>query len=244
MEIHYGFDSLPKGLRTVVTVGSFDGVHEGHHTLLRRLVAMGSSLAAESVVVTFDPHPRIAMGCAEGMPLLTSVKERAWLLERLGVQRVVVARFDDKFRSQSFEEFVRLSLVDGLGMVGMVVGYNHRLGRGNEGNYESLKPLAKELGVELERVEQYTDLGDKVSSTVLRGLLERGETERARELMGHPYIIIGGVRGGVLRIEDRYKLLPASGVYSAVVDGIAREIEIRGREILVEVEDSDIIIEL
>ena len=159
MILHHGFDSLPEGLRTVVTVGSFDGVHEGHHTLLDRLIAMSRRLHAESVVVTFEPHPRIAMGRAEGMKLLTSIQERAWLLGGYGVDRVVVVRFDEQFRQQSFEEFVRGSLVSKLGMVGMVVGYNHRLGRGNEGNYESLKPLGSELGFELERVEQYTDLG-------------------------------------------------------------------------------------
>lgn len=244
MEIHYGFDKLPSTLRSVVTVGSFDGVHEGHRTLLRRLQSMASALSAESVVVTFDPHPRIAMGRAEGMPLLTSVEERAWLLERYGVDRLVVARFDDKFRGQSFEEFVRGSLVAKLGMVGMVVGYNHRLGRGNEGNYDSLKPLGSELGFELERVEQYTDLGDKVSSTVVRGLLERGEAERARQIMGHPYIIMGHLQGGVLCIEDEYKLLPCDGTYCALVNGISQSIEVRGREIWVESDDRDIIIEL
>ena len=183
MKIHYGFDTLPEGLRTVVTVGSFDGVHEGHHMLLRRVMSLAQSLDAESAVVTFEPHPRIAMGRAEGMRLLTTVQERALLLGRYGVDHVVVAHFDEGFRSQTFEQFVRESLVAKLGMVGMVVGYNHRLGRGNEGNYDNLQPLGQELGFALERVEQYTDSGDKVSSTVLRGLLERGEAERAHEIM-------------------------------------------------------------
>lgn len=244
MILHHGFDSLPDGLRTVVTVGSFDGVHEGHHTLLDRLIAMSRRLHTESVVVTFEPHPRIAMGCADGLKLLTSIQERAWLLGGYGVERVVVVRFDEQFRQQSFEEFVRGSLVSRLGMVGMVVGYNHRLGRGNEGNYESLRPLCSELGFELERVEQYTDLGDKVSSTVVRGLLERGEAERAREIMGHPYIIMGRTSGGVLHVEDEYKMLPRDGEYSAQVNGESTKIVVAGRDIAVSGEDRDIIIEL
>ena len=244
MKIHYGFESLPEGLRTVVTVGSFDGVHEGHHTLLDRVRGMAAKLSAESVVVTFEPHPRIAMGRAEGMKLLTTVQERALLLGRYGIDHVVVARFDEEFRSQSFEQFVRESLVAKLGMVGMVVGYNHRLGRGNEGNYESLQPLGRELGFELERVEQYTDAGDKVSSTVLRALLESGDSERARQIMGHPYIILGRVEQGVLRVDNEYKLLPCNGRYSALVDGQRGIVEVRGRELRVESEDKEIIIEL
>ncbi len=244
MTLHYGFESLPDNLRTVVTVGSFDGVHAGHRTLLARLRALASRLGAESVVVTFEPHPRIAMGRAEGMKLLTSVEERALLLGRYGVDRVVVVRFDEKFREQGFEEFVRGSLVEKLGMVGMVVGYNHRFGRGSEGNFESLGPVAQELGFELERVEQYTDSGDKVSSTVVRGLMERGDVERAREVMGHGYIIMGRVEGGMLRVEDEYKLLPASGIYRALVNGVEQSVDIRGREIVLNADNQDVIIEI
>jgi riboflavin kinase/FMN adenylyltransferase len=244
MTLHYGFESLPENLRTVVTVGSFDGVHAGHRTLLARLRTLASRLGAESVVVTFEPHPRIAMGRAEGMQLLTSVQERALLLGRYGVDRVVVVRFDQKFREQGFEEFVRGSLVAKLGMVGMVVGYNHRFGRGSEGNFESLGPVARELGFELERVEQYTDSGDKVSSTVVRGLMERGDVERAREVMGHGYIIMGRVEGGLLRVEDEYKLLPADGVYGVVVNGMKQNIEIRDREIVLNIDNQNVIIEI
>ena len=244
MTIHYGIDNFTLDTPTVVTVGSFDGVHGGHAVLLGRLTAMAERLACHSVVVTFDPHPRIAMGRAEGMRLLTTVQERALLLGRYGVDHVVVAHFDEAFRSQSFEQFVRESLVAKLGMVGMVVGYNHRLGRGNEGNYDNLLPLSRELGFALERVEQYTDSGDKVSSTVLRGLLERGEAERAHEIMGHPYIIMGKVCDGVLRVEDEYKLLPCDGKYSALVCGEPTTVEVCGRELRVESQDRDIIIEL
>ena len=244
MTLHYGFESLPEDLRTVVTVGSFDGVHAGHRTLIDRLLMLSRRLEAESVVVTFEPHPRIAMGRAEGMKLLTSVEERALLLGRYGVERVVVVHFDEKFRSQSFEEFVRGSLVAKLGMVGMVVGYNHRFGRGSEGNYDSLMPVAEELRFVLERVEQYTDSGDKVSSTVVRGLMERGEVERAREIMGHAYLIMGRAEGGRLRIEDEYKLLPAVGEYCAQVNGVEQRIEIQDRDIVLNADNQDVIIEI
>ena len=101
MTIAYGFDTILADVRSVVTIGSFDGVHSGHKVLLSAVRRMAECLDAESVVVTFDPHPRIAMGRAEGMGLLTTIEERALLLEREGVDRMVVVRFDEEFRSQS-----------------------------------------------------------------------------------------------------------------------------------------------
>lgn len=216
MKIDYGFD-IAEPARRVVTIGSFDGVHLGHRVLLGHLRNMASRLNAESVVVTFDPHPRIAMGRAEGMQLLTTVEERARLLAEAGVDRVVVARFDDKFRAQPYEEFVRRVLVDRLGMVGMIVGYNHRLGQGSEGNYERLCPVAEECGFELERVEQHTASGDKISSTVVRNLIAEGDMRRAEELLGTGYRVCGVLSDGVLRDIDEHKMLPPAGSYQCSI---------------------------
>ena len=215
MIIDYGFDPISADLRTVVTIGSFDGVHSGHKVLLSALKQMAKRLGAESVVVTFDPHPRIAMGRAEGMGLLTTIEERALLLEREGIDRMVVARFDERFRSQPYDAFVRKSLVARLGMVGMIVGYNHRLGRGNEGNYESLLPLASECDFELERVNQHLVDGAKISSTVVRDVMSRGDMREVEHLLGQRYLIMGEAKGGIVAIADEYKLLPASGLYEA-----------------------------
>ena len=192
MTIDYGFDTISGSLRTVVTIGSFDGVHSGHKVLLSALKRMAQRLGAESVVVTFDPHPRIAMGRAEGMGLLTSIEERALLLEREGVDRMVVARFDDEFRSQPYDAFVREVLVAKLGMEGMIVGYNHRLGRGNEGNYESLLPLSKECGFELECVSQHLVDGAKISSTVVRDVMARGDMREVEHLLGQRFEFLAG----------------------------------------------------
>ena len=242
MILHYGIESIATAGRSVVTVGSFDGVHAGHSSLLEHLCAMARRLDAESVVVTFDPHPRMAMGRAEGMQLLTTIEERAYLLGRYGIDRLVVAHFDERFRSQSYEEFIR-SLVKGLGMVGMVVGYNHRFGRGSEGNYESLLPLAAEYGFEVERVEQHSADGHKVSSTVVRNVVQSGDMSLASQLLCHPYIIIGNASQGVLR-PSADKLLPPSGRYAARINGVAQEADIRNGEVYVAGVCEDVIIEL
>lgn len=238
MRIDYGFDALSEDMRAVVTIGSFDGVHCGHKVLLGALKQMAKRLDAESVVVTFDPHPRIAMGRAEGMGLLTTIEERALLLEREGIDRMVVARFDDKFRSQPYDLFVRESLVSKLGMVGMIVGYNHRLGRGNEGNYDSLKPLALACGFELECVSQHLVDGSKISSTVVREMMLQGDMREVARLLGQQYLVMGDAREGVVDIADNYKLLPTSGLYDADITynniRYNSQIEIVGRRVVLQ----------
>ena len=235
MQIFHGFDNITLERPTVVSVGSFDGVHRGHRELLERVRGVARELDALSVVVSFEPHPRIAMGRAEGMRLLTSVEERALLLEREGIDIFVVAHFDERFREQSFEEFVRGSLVAKLGMRGMVVGYNHRLGRGSEGSYDSLVPLGAELGFRVERVEQFTASGCKISSTVVRNLFDEGDVERACEILGHRYVVMGTAHDGVLSVEDRYKLIPADGTYMVNIVGSGRsEVRIAEGKILVD----------
>ena len=223
--MQYGFDTTAAPRRSVVTIGSFDGVHAGHRLLISHLEAMASRLDAESVVVTFDPHPRIAMGRAEGMQLLTTVEERASLLASAGVDHLVVARFDDAFRTQPYEDFVRDMLVAKLGMVGMIVGYNHRLGRGSEGNHERLVPIARECGFDLECVAQHTDDGDKISSTVIRGVIAEGDMSRASQLLGACYSVIAEACDGVVTVVDEYKMLPPDGEYVAIVcaSGVERE---------------------
>ena len=217
--LQYGFDTSLRPCRSVVTIGSFDGVHQGHRALLEHLKAMAERMDAESVVVTFDPHPRIAMGRAEGMQLLTTIEERARLLEEVGIDRMVVAHFDEKFRTQPYENFVRDMLIERLGMVGMIVGYNHRLGRGSEGNFDKLQPLAAECGFALECVAQHREVGeDKVSSTVVRNVIAEGDMERAARLLGARYMLSGDVVDGAFVGIDEYKMLPPSGEYRCNVE--------------------------
>ena len=185
MTIDYGFANISADVRSVVTIGSFDGVHSGHKVLLGALRRMAKRLGVESVVITFDPHPRIAMGRAEGMGLLTTIEERALLLEREGIDRMVVARFDENFRSQPYDAFVRESLVAKLGMVGMIVGYNHRFGHERDVAPDHYEQLALKYGFEVVRAAEYRFEGEKISSSVIRRLIAEGDTKQAEKLLGH-----------------------------------------------------------
>lgn len=154
------------------------------------------------------------------MQLLTTIEERARLLADVGIDRMVVAHFDEAFRSQPYEQFVRESLIGKLGMVGMIVGYNHRLGRGSEGNYSTLQPLAEECGFELECVAQHTDDGSKISSTVVRDSVAKGDMARAKELLGAGYMLSGEMNNGRLHVADDHKMLPPQDAICVMLSAI------------------------
>lgn len=181
MRVFRGFSALPAFRHAVVTVGSFDGVHLGHRALIERLVAETRTVGGESVVLTFEPHPRITLGCGEGLRILTPLDEKVALLENLGVDNVIVIPFDRTFSALSGHEFIRQHICRSIGAEAIVVGYNHRFG------HDRLDADAIEaLGLlRVVRVDECRVLGRHVSSTAIRRLLDEGRVEEAEELLGH-----------------------------------------------------------
>lgn len=228
MKIHYGFDTLPVFRAPAATVGSFDGVHGGHRLLLDRVRDEARVAGGESVVLSFDPHPRITLGCAEGLRLLSSTEEKAWLLEHSGIDHLILIPFDRAFSRLTPEEFVRGYLIGRVGVRTLVVGYNHRFGCGNEGDFALLERLHEECGFRVVRIGEYDVETEKVSSTVLRDLIARGEMERAARLMPHPYLLIGRERvaDGCVRVDEPRKLLPPPGLYAVEADGVASRLQV------------------
>lgn len=204
-------------------MGSFDGLHEGHLELLRRVKNLAKESGGESIVLTFDPHPRYVLGTGERMQLLTTLDEKLWLLERAGVDNVVVITFTREFSQLSAEEFVEQKLAR-IGVRALVVGYNHRFGHKKEGDYDFLE--SREGDFEVHMVEQQQIVGSKVSSTIIRQQLSRGMTSKAARLLGHPYLVMCEVRGGVIMPIDANKLLPPEGEYDVRVDGVERKLTI------------------
>lgn len=227
MKIVYGFDSLPRMQRPAATLGSFDGVHCGHRILLDEVSRLAAENGGDSVVLTFEPHPRITLHNDEGLKLLTALEEKAWLLERCGIDYVVVIPFDEAFSRLSREEFVENYLIGKLGIEKLVVGYNHHFGRDKEGDYSFLA----DSGLAVVEVEQQLVGTDKVSSTVIRRTIESGDMGSAVRLLGHPYIIIGMTDSEGAMATDRYKLLPPDGEYAARINGQDGKIVIRDGKI-------------
>ena len=181
-KVFQGFEDLPHFIRPAVTVGSFDGVHRGHRALIGRLVAEARAVGGESVVLTFEPHPRITLGRAEGLRLLTTFEEKVALLAELGVDNVIVIPFDRAFSALSGREFVERCLIGRVGAETLVAGYNHRFG--HDGVACDAPEVASRLRVV--RVGPCTVDGMRVSSTAIRRLLDAGDRTTAEHLAGHP----------------------------------------------------------
>ena len=180
MQIYRGFETLPPFRHPAVTVGSFDGVHRGHRALIERLVAEAALAGGESLVLTFEPHPRIALGRAEGLQLLTSLDEKAALLEQLGVDALIVIPFDRAFSELSGAEFVERILIGRLGAETLVAGFNHRFGHDRSDCESAVAGRMKIVRVAACEVD-----GVRVSSTAIRRLLAEGRRAEAEQLAGH-----------------------------------------------------------
>ena len=223
MKVVRGFDNPPVFCNAVATVGSYDGVHCGHRILLDEVVRRAKACGGESIVLTFEPHPRITLGNDEGLQLLSTLEEKCLLLEQVGIDYVVVIPFDEAFSRLSHEEFINDYLVEKLNIKQLVVGYNHHFGHNKAGNYSF---LVEHTPLQVVEIAQYTDNGNKVSSTAIRQAFAVGDLSKAQQLLGHPYIMIGiADEQGKVAI-DRYKLLPADGRYSCTINGKATTCEV------------------
>lgn len=182
MRVFYGFEHLPHFDHPAVTVGSYDGVHLGHRALIERLVGEARVAGGESIVMTFEPHPRIALGRAEGLRLLTTLDEKIALLEGLGVDNLIVIPFDRTFSALTGREFVDRYLIGRLGAETLVAGFNHRFG--HDGRACDDPQVCERLRVI--RVGPCTVDGVRVSSTAIRQRFESGDLAGAEHLLGHP----------------------------------------------------------
>ncbi len=224
MKVVWGFDNPPLLHNAVATVGSYDGVHRGHCILLDEVIRRAKECGGESIVLTFEPHPRITLGNDEGLRLLSTFEEKCRLLERVGVDYVVVIPFDEAFSRLSREEFTDDYLIGKLGIKQLVVGYNHHFGHNKEGDHSFLQQHG---ALQVVQVAQYTDNGGKISSTVIRKAMADGDMALARQLLGHSYPVIGIADDKGVVLVDKYKLLPADGRYACTINGALSECEVR-----------------
>ncbi len=220
MRVFRGVRGVAELQKAVCTVGSYDGVHIGHKALIERCVSRAEEIGGESVVITFEPHPRIVLGRGEGLKILSTIDEKIELLEREGVDNLLIIPFDEEFSRMKYHEFVTDILIKELSMHSMVIGYNHLFGHKNEGNHSLLHNLSQTIGFEVIELAELRSCDHKVSSTTIRKSIEGGDIADANASLGHPYLIIHKAEINPL------KLLPAAGRYLAEIDNQRVEIEI------------------
>lgn len=216
---------------TVLTVGTFDGVHCGHRAIINRLIAVAKVKNARSVVVTFDPHPReIINAGTDKIKLLSTLEERALVLNDLGVDLMIVIPFTRDFSLLSSREFVEDILLKKIGISGFIIGYDHQFGRNREGSIKLVREIGERHGFDVEVIEAQEIEDVTVSSTLIRKTLEDwGDVTRVRGYLGRSYqlsglVIHGDKRGRTigyptanLRITDVRKIIPLKGVYAVEV---------------------------
>lgn len=217
MRVFNGFDALPVFRDPVVTVGSYDGVHRGHRVLLDTVSRLAREKNGESVVVTFSPHPREILD-PQGVRLLNTLPEKIELLDAVGIDNLIVVPFDREFSSVPYDVFISDYLVRRIGMKVYVAGYNHHFGAGKQGGPESMSDMAVRLGFEYYRVPRCDVGSSKVSSTVVRGYIDRGDMATAAELLGYNYFLLGTMNEGqAVHVGSAAKLLPPAGLYNVRV---------------------------
>jgi len=209
---------------SVVTVGTFDGVHRGHRSILNELTTRAGTVHGRSILVTFDPHPREVVGKGS-VQWLTTLDERMALLQPTGIDIALVLEFTYEFSRQSSREFYEKYVVRGLGVSEVIVGYDHMFGRDREAGIHELRNMGQEYGFNVTVVDPVSLDGTIISSSAIRELLRKGNVEQAAKFLQRPYsfqgIVVEGDHRGTkigfptanIRPDHDHQLIPVNGVY-------------------------------
>ncbi len=219
--------------QTIITIGTFDGVHIGHRKIIDRVVHDASAKGLESVILTFFPHPRIVLHGGDGIKLLNTLDEKKSLLEAAGLENLIIHPFDEAFANLTAREFVETVLVKKLNIAKIIIGHDHRFGKNRDAGIEDLIAFGKEFGFEVEQIPAQEIDAVSVSSTKIRNALFDGKMELANNYLGYNYFLTGTVIRGKqlgrtigfptanIKIAESYKLVPKNGIYVAqsMIDG-------------------------
>jgi riboflavin kinase/FMN adenylyltransferase len=230
MNVFYGFDNLPAFKNAVLTIGTYDGVHFGHQQIIKRINDIARETGGESILLTFDPHPRLILHPDDPtLKLISTIDEKIDLLKAYGLQNIVIAEFSPAFASTPAMEYVEKILIKNFHPKYICVGYDHRFGQGRKGNIQLLRELSAKYGYSVEEIPAQTVDEISVSSTKVRNDLMKGDIREANQLLAHPFsmrgkVVHGDKIGRVLgfptaniQISNAHKLIPASGVYAVKV---------------------------
>ena len=235
MKVYNSIQEIPKINKPIVTIGTFDGVHLGHKKIINRLQRIKQETGGETFIFTFHPHPRQVLFPEQtDLKLLTLTNEKLDLLEKAGVDHVLVYPFSKEFSKQSAHSYIKDILVDAIGVKQLIIGYDHHFGNNREGNIITLRKYATEYNFEVEEIPAHEIDDSNVSSSKIRKALDEGDLKTANAFLGYDYFISGKVVDGKklgrtigyptanIFVENKTKLIPKIGVYAATttIDGV------------------------
>jgi riboflavin kinase/FMN adenylyltransferase len=234
VNIFYDFDQVGEIRNAVVTTGSFDGVHIGHKVILQRLKKLAAETGGETVLITFHPHPRKVLypdTLGKGLFLINSQREKIQLLQKAGLDNLIIVEFTVAFSQITSIDFVRNILLNKLHARKIVIGFNHHFGHNREGDYDELRKLGASHGFEVEEIPEQDIHNESVSSTKIRKAIQDGNIQKANAYLDHQYIMMGEMHKSStlleeigfpcysMQIEEDTKLAPPNGVYAVTVIG-------------------------
>lgn len=234
MKIFYDFDHVGEIRNAVVTTGSFDGVHIGHKVILQRLKKLAAEIGGETVLITFHPHPRKVLypdTSGKELFLINSQREKINLLQKAGLDNLIIVTFTLEFSKITSIDFVKNILLNKLHARMIVVGFNHHFGHNRAGDYDELRKLGSLNGFDVEEIPEQDIHNESVSSTKIRTAILNGSIQKANAYLDHQYIMMGLLRKSSetleeigfpcfsMSIEEDCKLVPPNGVYAVTVIG-------------------------
>jgi riboflavin kinase/FMN adenylyltransferase len=232
LKVHNSLSNFNPIKKTIVTIGTFDGVHIGHKKILKKVVAESKKGNCESVVLTFFPHPRMVLQQNSDIKLLNTIEEKTELIENIGIDNLIIHPFNKEFSELSAEEFIKKILIDKLNIQKIIIGYDHRFGKNRAANFDDLKLFGKKYNFEVEEIKVKEINQIAISSTKIRNAIVDGNISLANKYLDYNYTLSGiVVKGNQLgrtigfptaniKINESYKLIPKNGVYivNAIID--------------------------
>jgi len=220
-----GIDNFLINSESIITLGTFDGVHKGHQKILKKLITESKKLNLESIVLTFFPHPRTVLNPNSPLKLINTINERTQLFEKSGIDTLITHPFDKNFSELGPEEFVKDILVNKLNIKKILIGYDHRFGKNRTAGIKDLKKLGLKYNFKVIEISAQEQNNVSISSTKIRNSIILGKMKKAKSYLGYDFSLIGKVIKGNeigrtigfptanLEIEEDYKLIPKNGVY-------------------------------
>ncbi|MBI5858752.1 MAG: bifunctional riboflavin kinase/FAD synthetase [Sphingobacteriales bacterium] len=231
MQVHYDIENLPSFRNAIITIGTFDGVHMGHRQIIDKLKSEAKENNGETVIITFDPHPRkVISSTILGIRLINTLNEKIEILEQLDIDHLVVVPFTDAFANQPAEDYIKNFLVDKFHPHTIIIGYDHRFGKERLGDYRLLEKKAREYNFRLKEIPKHILENISISSTNIREAILHGDIATADTLLGYEFFFSGVVVHGDkigrklgyptanLKIKDEEKITPGNGIYAVYAE--------------------------